>query len=558
MMSFSKKLKLAFVVIFSAFLFFSIGFSELDNFLKTVLMLSVLVLSGMLIGRLTGMETYYGIIMLRGKAGLGFMEKLAKKHPDFFREVADFGLSMGFGLPYSFMLFYKKPRKFLLHAFFVVLFFLLLSFAYAGAPGSPSSVQTALFVLALGLLGGLAGLGFVLLAIQAMAILTVPNIPAGVMLVIPGLTVPLEWVVAILIAAAVHEIAHGVLSRVEKLNVTSSGGVLFGFLPIGAFVEPDEKKFKKIDTHKKRRILVAGTTANFFTALLFFLLTLLVLPAYPLFAGGLSIASVSNTSSALGVLFEGERVLSVNGQPVLLQADLARFSKGGFLSIETSQKTLNVSITEVVVDSVSVSTFAYACTGIAKFNPFDECFVGYSIACSAASVFCRPADYSVPAKGVLSKGELFLEAEGVVVRSSQDLASALSEKRAGDEVVFKTNRGVKKLVLDSNGKIGVHTKTRATVLFEEVPKQGMEFAYDLFKLFLSILSSTAYLNFALAVINLLPLFITDGSRLVYEELLLRFKEKYSDKNSLSAKITVFVGLATVAMLLINLIVPHIG
>ena len=64
-----------------------------------------------------------------------------------------------------------------------------------------------------------------------------------VSLVVPGVEVPgspifiplLAGLIAIATVLIVHEFSHGILSRVEKININSIGLLLFAIIP-GAFV----------------------------------------------------------------------------------------------------------------------------------------------------------------------------------------------------------------------------------------------------------------------------------------------------------------------------------
>ncbi|MFA6049061.1 MAG: site-2 protease family protein [Candidatus Micrarchaeia archaeon] len=572
-MKLQRKLAIAFTALFSAALFFAIGYSALDGFSKGILMLSALVLSGMLLQRLTGFDGGYGTLILRGKNGLKFMQKLADRDPKFWREFCDFGLTLGFGLPYGWLLFSKTPKKFAKHAITIALIagvFLLLPAALQIPSGDETKITNAampgLWATALLLAGGLCLAGFAALLSNTINILTVPNTPAGVMLVIPGLTVPWHWIVALIIAAAVHEIAHGILARVEKLEVKASGGILLGFLPIGAFVEPDEEKFKKLAIMKKQRILVAGTATNFATALIFALLLAASAPILPALAGGVAVASISATSPAAAMISPGDYVASINGKeiPNAAQFNKIMLSQNGLenISIKTTkmQKEDSFAATEIVVAAVANTTkTARSCDGLSKLNPFNGCFFAYSISCGAAKIACPPPLPVVPASGVLEAGDILLAIDGKPVFTVEQMRTALSAKTQGQEITLRTDRGEKKLALGAGGKLGIQARERPALAFEEKPKAGLENAYYAVSLLLAILSSTMQLNLALAVINLLPLFITDGSRIIYEELMFRLKEPYAEKGkkTLSSRIAVVAGMATVALLLINLIVPNL-
>jgi membrane-associated protease RseP (regulator of RpoE activity) len=95
---------------------------------------------------------------------------------------------------------------------------------------------------------------------------------------IPGLTLRLYWLPYFVIAAIVviltHELAHGVIARLEEVPVLSTGIVAVLML-FGAFVEPDEKRFEKASLTSRLRILAVGSSTNLITALL----TLLLLSA---------------------------------------------------------------------------------------------------------------------------------------------------------------------------------------------------------------------------------------------------------------------------------------
>ena len=90
-----------------------------------------------------------------------------------------------------------------------------------------------------------------------------------VSLIVPGVEVPgspifiplLSGLIALATVLIVHEFSHGILSRVEKINIKSIGLLLFAIIP-GAFVEPDEEELNELSRPAKMRIYVAGSMAN--------------------------------------------------------------------------------------------------------------------------------------------------------------------------------------------------------------------------------------------------------------------------------------------------------
>lgn len=93
-------------------------------------------------------------------------------------------------------------------------------------------------------------------------------------LALPGLN-PLMpfWftLLGFIIALVFHEMAHGIQSRANDVDVTYTG-LLYGVVPLGAFVEPDEKSMEKSSRRTKLDIYAAGITANFFIAAVAFIL----------------------------------------------------------------------------------------------------------------------------------------------------------------------------------------------------------------------------------------------------------------------------------------------
>ncbi|MBI4406809.1 site-2 protease family protein [Candidatus Micrarchaeota archaeon] len=286
--------------------FFLSALSTLPNFAKAVLVIGSLFISGAIIARITNSKNHHGLVIVRGKYGFGLMKSIADKHPKAVNALADLGLSLGFGAIYSYYLFKKRPKKLAMHLVILAVLFLTASFT-TNTSVNPLVLQAGGFLL------GLAGIGLISVALNAFAILTIPETPAGVMPVVPGITVPWEAIFAIAIIAIVHETAHGVLFFIEKLKVKHSGILLLGFLPIGAFVEPDEKQFKKHEAHGRRRILVAGSASNFYTVFALLPLAAIMFSLISSMSTGMAITNITPASPADGLLANGDVLTGING-----------------------------------------------------------------------------------------------------------------------------------------------------------------------------------------------------------------------------------------------------
>lgn len=211
----------------------------------------------------------------------------------------------------------------------LILFGAMLGFAGAVRPG-PSAWAIAGVTGLFGLPGLLVGA----LASQAANILTQESALPGVTPLLPGINpagdigfifpgldifIPLwSGLLALIILLASHEFCHGILAKIQGIPVKSMGVLTFGILPIGAFVEPDEKALQKKRSEEKMRVYAMGSFANLMIAIL----AILLLGVVSLQAGGMvfpagvEIAGVQEGFPAATVLEKGMVITALNGVPV--------------------------------------------------------------------------------------------------------------------------------------------------------------------------------------------------------------------------------------------------
>jgi len=131
-----------------------------------------------------------------------------------------------------------------------------------------------------------AGIGLYMLLGSLLALLWTPAVreigralgPAAYLL-IPGISpiLPVFYgLLAIIVALTIHEAAHGIIARNLGLRVKSSGLLFLLFIPIGAFVDVDEKQIAKAKPRKSLRIMAAGVGANVVVAIVCILSLLLL------------------------------------------------------------------------------------------------------------------------------------------------------------------------------------------------------------------------------------------------------------------------------------------
>ncbi|MDG6929030.1 MAG: site-2 protease family protein [Nitrososphaerota archaeon] len=159
----------------------------------------------------------------------------------------------------------------------------------------------------------------------------VRSLGPAVNILLPGINPILPFFygwVALFAAMIVHEASHGIVARAHGLTVKDSGLLFFLIVPIGAFVEVDEKEMQKTEPRVASRVLAAGVGSNILAALLFLVLLLGVVSTFaPVTAyGGVGIAGVvPGSPAALAGLQPGQVIVSINGTAMTNITELGRY-----------------------------------------------------------------------------------------------------------------------------------------------------------------------------------------------------------------------------------------
>jgi membrane-associated protease RseP (regulator of RpoE activity) len=189
------------------------------------------------------------------------------------------------------------------------------------------------------------GLGFALmvmvgiflqLLLAGVSILRQPPEPSVVnqpesFLVIPGvnpflpLSVAPEIVFGLLVGLVVHEGGHGLLCRVEDIDIESMGVVLLAIVPVGAFVEPDEESQRRADRGGRSRMFAAGVTNNFVVTIVAFALLFGPVIGAVGVAPGVPVAGAYGGSpAATEGIQQGDRIVGVEGTRVQSEREFDR------------------------------------------------------------------------------------------------------------------------------------------------------------------------------------------------------------------------------------------
>jgi membrane-associated protease RseP (regulator of RpoE activity) len=143
------------------------------------------------------------------------------------------------------------------------------------------------------------------------------------MIGLPGINplIPFWYgIISVPIAIIIHELCHGIESRVNNIKINSLGIVYF-ILPLGAFVEPNEEELKNTSRIKRARIYAAGPITNICLAIIFLLLFSYVLMFF-----------VNPTSEGVGIEYV------MDGSP----ASLAGLKPGMIITMINDEKIIDI------------------------------------------------------------------------------------------------------------------------------------------------------------------------------------------------------------------------
>ncbi|MGA3020592.1 MAG: site-2 protease family protein [Candidatus Micrarchaeales archaeon] len=396
---FQKKYAAVTTLIFAAAALLALVYLFLVNgsiLLRFALAILVLVVSGHLIATVNGLKSSFGMYLLGGKRGIKFIDKLSKSHKKVWIMLSDWGLAFSFGALAYFMFRKQISKKMLVFGILSIILILLFVYPYlplvlqfisipqinSGISAVPSQGFSLLFyvLLVACVIGGFGLFAILLLIFSSIILLITPpsqQIP-GVVPTIPGVTIPFfSGIISLAIILIVHEFSHGVLARIAKVKIKGVGAVLFGIIPLGAFVDPEEKEVKKLGINAQDRISVAGISANMLTSILFFIVTFLlisyVLPNINTY--GVRVTAVVKNYSAYGVIALNSIITGWNNITIRNDFDLANVEAnyipgtkvdlttnlGSFILLPNNNGKLGVNLAPAVTTlDYQITNFIYA------------------------------------------------------------------------------------------------------------------------------------------------------------------------------------------------------
>lgn len=178
-----------------------------------------------------------------------------------------------------------------------------------------------------------AGVALYLIINSAIGLLSNPavgqiarELGPGSILLLPGINPMLPifygWI-AIVLAIAIHEGAHGVIARNVGFKVKSSGLLFFLIIPIGAFVDVDEEQIKKAKPRASLKVMAAGVGGNILVGAVCLLSLLMIVGSLSPIVDGVYVNDVTAGMPAQAAGLQPRDVLvSIDGMKVINSSDL--------------------------------------------------------------------------------------------------------------------------------------------------------------------------------------------------------------------------------------------
>lgn len=192
---------------------------------------------------------------------------------------------------------------------------------------------------------------------------------------LPGINpiIPLGYgILALVVAIVVHEFAHGIMTRVGGMKVRSLG-LVFLVVPIGAFVEPDDKELESTTRSKRSKVFAAGPATNIVVAGIMLLLfsSVFMASAQPTHEGALATGVVDGSPAAHAGIKANSVIVRV-GQTIVTGADgitapaTPDRSPGKLVEVDYYYKgnLRSTNLTEGVVVAYTARDFAAANAGL--------------------------------------------------------------------------------------------------------------------------------------------------------------------------------------------------
>ncbi|MFA5992197.1 MAG: site-2 protease family protein [Candidatus Pacearchaeota archaeon] len=315
------------------------------------------------------------------------------------------------------------------------------------------------------------------------------------------------FIVAILIAATIHEFSHGIFAKFGKVRIKSTGFAFLKFFPaiFGAFVEQDDKQMNKKSIKTQLAILSAGVFANIIVTVVFFILLIIY---FSLAFNPIGVTFNNYMYSGINI----SQITSINGVPI--------HNPSSSFILDNLNITDYRNLTRIVVNNNG-----YFLDNQVFINNVNQT---YDLAIVYNDLPAIRA--GLPVQGVITS------IDNNKITSAEDFSKNIQKFKPGENTIFevKINGEIKDYNItfadNGNGKavLGVYSANKPNFLIGEMnhflvsirpnnlnlkdnvyyePKLG-EFTIFIYYL----LWWVVLINLLIALFNMLPLGILDGGR----------------------------------------------
>ncbi|MCL5874293.1 MAG: site-2 protease family protein [Candidatus Thermoplasmatota archaeon] len=416
--------------------------------------------------------------------------------------------------------------------------------------------------------------GVALLIWEAVLVLSIPKGAAPSLsyyLALPGINpaLPITWgIIGLIIAVALHEAAHGIAARRFGIPVRSTG-LLWLIIPIGAFVEPDEEEMKKVEPKTRAKVFAAGPGMNITLTVIFLVLAILMAYSFAPVPGSPVQSSLSTTPE----FQPGDILQSVGGVSVTNDSVLTNlsFTPGSQVNVTllrsghliTESVVYGIYVTDVLKNypaydagitpgSVIVSMGNHTITNYTAFTKAESSYVAgqtvavetfngtsynsYNVTLASRYSYLLSSGVSNPG---ISKDYPFMGVDvsvfGLILFDQYSYLSILKNPTSGGALGFFEYLG-----LPFHSEFPLPASLQLSINSNPV---SLNLEYLFYWLF--------WLNFALGLMNLLPIVPLDGGYVFLNTPLLQKNKKARD--AIVAAVSLFV----LFLILWEVIIPHI-
>lgn len=186
----------------------------------------------------------------------------------------------------------------------------------------------------IGIIVAFGQMGFIIYFLSSNIIELVNRTPqaAGMVPILPGITISFEtlpyFIIALAIVLITHEFAHAIAGLVDNIPLKSAG-LFFVFIVGGGFVELDEEKLEQSSLRTKLRVFSAGSSTNIavwgLVTLLFLNFGAIMSPFYDGPSGIIVSGVIEDGGASQADMKKWDVIYSINDQPIKDVNDLAEF-----------------------------------------------------------------------------------------------------------------------------------------------------------------------------------------------------------------------------------------